>query len=177
MSDSGLVDWLRSTLDELERVARQMLDNQWPAEVWVAPYDSLQHDDPGSQGSIAVTQLAPKAYRRLWQNGSADDGWVVREDAVEVWSEDVARSVLARVEADKRVIELHQPDAPGRFEVAFGLDRGRSCTRCEVPLPPGTAGAEPETWPCLTLRWLAYGHRYDADGFDPAWAPEGVETA
>lgn len=30
-------------------------------------------------------------------------------------------------------------------------------------------------WPCPTLRWLAYGHRFNAPGWLPEWAPDGVE--
>lgn len=62
----------------------------------------------------------------------------------------------------------HLPDGHGSCDVCYDRDLSAA--------PPGVAQNSLVPWPCPTLRWLAYGHRYDADGFDTAWAPEGVET-
>lgn len=78
------------------------------------------------------------------------------------------RSVLARVEAERQLLDVHDlwPNDPGE------------CATCHDGTP-ATMGdlSEPEPYPCETLRLLAYGHRYDADGWRDEWAPDGVAPA
>jgi hypothetical protein len=68
------------------------------------------------------------------------------------------RSVLARVEAERMILDAHSRPWIGAYE-------GTTCDECM------------NGWPCPTLRALAYGHRHDGPGYDPAWDPEGAEVA
>lgn len=65
--------------------------------------------------------------------------------------------VLARIAADRKILELHQPmdNIYGRFE----------CTSC------GIAGEFPVRWPCPTLRLLASPYK-GREGWQEEWADE-----
>lgn len=77
-------------------------------------------------------------------------------------------AVAARVLAERAIIDLHKPEP---------LETIQACSVCDqwlwargMTAPPGT----PDAWPCDTLRWLAYGHRYDAPGWQHVWTPEDL---
>lgn len=91
------------------------------------------------------------------------------------------RSGLARVEAERAVVALHsdtyqlQRRVHGEHVNSIGVTVPNfepidvwACRLCS------DADDGPETWPCPTLRALAYGHRYDAEGFRDEWKPSGV---
>lgn len=64
------------------------------------------------------------------------------------------RSVLARVEAERAILNaavLAREIAQGDRDLMNDADQWESA-----------------------LGWLAYGHRHDMEGYDPAWAPVGV---
>lgn len=162
-----LVAWLRGVLDEAERRARTMIDLDWPREVWVAPADMQGWREGEFAGSVSVHEYAPKRYARMnagdWAMGDKriDHGWVVHETAQEVWSEDVGRSLLARVEAERAILRFHS----GAHECS-SWNYGEIDNCCYIN--------EFET--CSTVRLLAYGYRYTADGYNPTWTPEGVQV-
>lgn len=66
----------------------------------------------------------------------------------------------ARVAAERMIVELHKPwNGGGR--VTF-------CSEFEH---------DEQEFPCPTLCWLAYGHRFDAPGYRAEWAPGGARPA
>lgn len=67
------------------------------------------------------------------------------------------RAVLARVEASRAILEVHKP-----------WNDGRTATFCSE------FEHDEQEWPCPTVLWLAYGHRFDIPGYAPSWAPKGV---
>lgn len=78
------------------------------------------------------------------------------------------RSGLARVEAERAVVALHRPRG-----VQGGPPYRWTCVVCDhAPVDWEAYG----DYPCCTLRWLAWGHQFDAPGWQTAWAPEGVEA-
>ncbi len=86
-------------------------------------------------------------------------------------------SVLDRIKATSRIIDLHQPTpvqrrVPGTpwQEYKFEDDPGRF--HCELCSDADDGG---EPWPCPTLRWLAWGYRRSY-GWQPEWAPEEVSS-
>lgn len=103
-TSDDLVAFLNARLDEREVRARRMLEAVWPEQVFITPADGE------SMGCLAVAEHAPKAYTRLWNPAAEVDavehGWNVHETAIEVWSKDLARDLLAEVEAKREVIRL-----------------------------------------------------------------------
>lgn len=70
------------------------------------------------------------------------------------------RAVQARIDAERAIVELHKPWNGG--------GRVTYCSEFEH---------DEQEFPCPTLCWLAYGHRFDAPGYRAEWAPEGVRPA
>jgi hypothetical protein len=75
--------------------------------------------------------------------------------------------VAARVLAERAIIDLHEPwDLTGHGnDPAYGY----ACMICSDADAPGD-------WPCDTLRWLAYGHRFDAPGWRQEWTPDAARA-
>ena len=72
---------------------------------------------------------------------------------------------LARVEAERALLREHRPRGPR-------ADDG--CARC-FHSADWTGGDDYRDYPCETVRWLAYAHRFDAAGWRVEWAPDGVQ--
>jgi len=153
-----LVTWLRGVLDETERVARDATGEEWTS----GPYVGLDYYAERGQAQLNGPG-----------RGSTEDDeepiWLVA-DAVHIARHD-PRSVLARVEAERAIVELHR--SGGKLcggdleEPSHWRDYCATCGSgepCEYPV----------YWPCQTLLLLAYGHRHDAPGYRPEWAPEDV---
>lgn len=89
------------------------------------------------------------------------------------------RSVLARVEAERAIVELHWSFPLSRQVLGTQFAEHKrendpdshGCGHCTTDDGPLVS------WPCPTLRWLAYGHRFDIDGYDQRWALEPAGTA
>ena len=130
------MEWLTACLDEIERVANAAIaDGRGPEpDVWFTepePNDLIVH--------VADED-------RVFGFGTAPH--IARHDP---------RGVLARVEAERAIVELHHRD----HECSVYDHHGEVDNCAWVFMEP-----------CSTLRVLAYGHRHDAPGYDPAWAPK-----
>ena len=75
---------------------------------------------------------------------------------------DGPRSALARVEAERMLLD----------EIELMIQPSAAADPADASLVDSIADRQ-QTGRDL-LRVLAYGHRYDMEGYDPAWAPEGV---
>lgn len=151
-----LVTWLTGVLDRLGKMAR------------------------AADADIEVTRETPQVpSERRWlledRNGWRGGDYINSDYvclgpplAEHVFGQD-PRAVLARVEVEQAIVVEH--------ELVDGWDSDDDSEGGEVML---CGRCWPEAYgqpgPCRTLRLLAYGHRYDAPGYDPAWAPEGVRT-
>ncbi len=148
---SDLVAFLIARLDEDQAAARRMLDGAepqvWPWEVWVTPGIRGDVGAWDVAPSVATAEYAPKRYRRLWGQADSeyphsDDGWLVHESAICVWSEDVAKRALREVEAKRSILADHErvmQDMPWER-----IPPSINCARCS-----------PHPWPCPTVLALA----------------------
>lgn len=133
------------------------------------PIDALAQVLAGTDGDldravyiargVVETGAVPPAGPGEWLRGVLDEDsrmarFVTEDLETYMWRGDrlgwVAESArtLARVEAERAILALH--DGP------------HDC--------PGAADG------CAIARWLAFGHRYDAEGWRPEWTPEGAAT-
>lgn len=146
-----LADWLLAQLAADEQVARLMADATWPESVHVTA-----DTEAVVNGSVSVAPGTSKRYKRIWDNSIVDDGWVVHESAVEVWSKDVAARVLADIDAKRRIVERAQfVDNHGP---AVDHDRAMDMT----------TGASAALRDVLKLLALPYAGR---DGYQKRWRP------
>ena len=145
------VTWLTGVLDVVERIAHASSDGPWR---WIDPHE-LQ---------------GPGGREVLWVNGAGPEPALVSDEIDRTHiALHAPHSALARVEAERAVIALHRPDGHGAVV---------ACEVCDQWLWEGGHTSPPgamNPWPCPTLRWLAYGHRFDAPGWLPEWAPNEVQ--
>lgn len=151
-----LVAWLTSALDELERVAIEAA-KQGANNVYYSSPEETAEWEASQEGVVTdhgVT-LAVGAYGVLDEEVGAH---IALHDP---------RAVLARVEAERAIVHAHTPTK------AYGYGDGtRGCPQCDTDEVGYVEAGDDEG--CLTLRLLAYGHRYDAEGFRDEWKPSGV---
>lgn len=138
-------------MDELVTWLRGVLDEI----AGVAVAASRSDQTSWSAGNAARIHPDPTEYRTVTVDFATETvcGSILSEKAEHIARHD-PRSVLARVEAERAMVD--------RMAV----------------LSASWAGYEEESWQDEVrdmLRWLAYGHRFDAPGYDPAWAPQGAE--
>lgn len=174
VTDDALVQWLTSCLDEIERVAREATPGpwRWGNELcWSPPSEECNdhrhewgHSGPDLKSGSGEVVVSSTGY-------DADQVIVSRADAIHIVRHD-PRSVLARVEAERALVVAHSQTGPGSLD-GPPWGRGPVCLACAETIEDG--GDRAGEFPCRTLRLLAYGHRHDHPGYDPAWAPEGVE--
>ncbi|MFB6512098.1 DUF6221 family protein [Streptomyces virginiae] len=137
-----LVQFLRDRLDEDEQTARAASPGPWkPGE---------EHDEVVAVDDITVAE------------GFALSGQQLRATVDHIARHDPAR-VLAEVDAQRRLLALHQRDTTYSFSGCVVCDAGdNSC---------GCMGGSAYDYPCETLRVLALPHR-DHPDYLPAWAPD-----
>jgi hypothetical protein len=165
---NDLVAWLRDALNTLEAIAAEVDETE---REWI-----VQASDRGED----VVAAGP---------GAANDSVPMASSlfaAMHIAKND-PRAILARVEAERAIVAEHGPTRG--YRDVFGLDgelqfepsddpadltypdAARLCRACG-PGDNWQAAQEPYgELPCDTLRWLAYGHRFDIIGYDPTWAP------
>jgi uncharacterized protein (DUF2249 family) len=140
-TEHPIVRWLTGVLDNTERVAIHARDHEPHSEgEWVEQSDRVI--DVGN-------------------------GWDITADLGHgTWAKHIAdhdpRAVLARVEAERVILALHEGERYGTCA---------TCTETGSMLAAGDSGSA--AWPCDTVKLLAYGHRFDAPGWRAEWAPEG----
>jgi hypothetical protein len=136
---ADLAAYLLVRLDEEQREAERMRDAVWPETVAVVPSDDTGPPAEGEpMGSVSVEPQYTKRYGRVWNPAQAtglnfDDGWRVHESAIVVWSREMAERRLAKIEARRRIVELH----------------GSGSDPCDAH------GPDLRSIPCDTLRALA----------------------
>lgn len=130
--NAAMVAWLRDALNTLEAMALEVDETEqvWHVEnadeVWAERFDD---------GLVEVPIADSMRHAE----------YIAKHDP---------RAVLARVEAERAIVEEHGPD--------YSLHEPHCSTCGDVPQVE---------WPCSTITWLAYGHRHDIIGYDPSWAP------
>lgn len=143
-----LTEWLLERLAEVEQSAQLM------AEHYPPPWEVA---DRGWMARVVSAEPNYREILRIEQEGTPDDNRWPGDFVKHIASHDPAR-VLARIAAERRIVQLH--DIPcdeclsGEFVTIDGVD---------VPKHHGSA-------PCATLRILALpyaGH----DGYRSDWAP------
>lgn len=145
MSDvDEMVVWLRSTLDDVERVAKAAAKDG--AATWL-------HEERGGLSAIVRDGNGDVV---VYDEGSPTDN-----QAAHIALHDPA-AVLRRVEADRRILDLHERDYTGYAREPGGCG---VCLKWEY-----YTGAEMESWPCPTVRVLASGWSH-MPGYRPEWAP------
>lgn len=131
-----LAAWLTAVWDEEERLARLAGGDRWILD------GSIVHESHPSREVVD------------WVYDEADEHIVAHDPA----------SVLARIAADRAILELHG--------VAWNAE---VCTVCHHPHEDGET-LDNDAWPCLTVRLLASPYA-DREGFRSEWLVErqGVE--
>ncbi|CAL9502776.1 DUF6221 family protein [Streptomyces sp. enrichment culture] len=148
-----LVEWLRTQLDEDERVAREAA--HYEAGNW-----TTEDGYP-----VSVADELPEQADTFERVVVFDEGSPSEEQARHIARHDPAR-VLREVDAKRRLLDLHQPTMnPGRDsdddDPATWLP---VCSTCQVEI------ARPGDWPCEHLRLLALPYA-DRPGYREEWRP------
>jgi hypothetical protein len=148
-----LIAFLRARLDEDERIARTA------ASVGYADLRSLP---------VPVKRWDTGDVAAHWRDG---EGGQSNPSAVHIARWDPAR-VLADVEANRRILDLHKPWNAGGYHRANTTpapDRWL-CATCDGDNMANVLA------PCPTVRLLALPYAEHPD-YDPGWAPESVSTS
>lgn len=154
-----LRSWLAAVLDETERVAREATAGpwQWENELCWSPAGEECADHSHSWGHSGPDLYGADREIVVSSYGHDADGVIVsREDATHIARHN-PQAVIARVEAERMIVWEHREEREPW--TAAGPIGHPICSHC--------AGQ----WPCVTVRALAYGHRFDAPGWREEWAP------
>jgi hypothetical protein len=142
---TDLVQWLRTQLDEDERIARRATKGPW-----------LVDCETHAEAIIAGDGTSVIAGGRWGGEASAFES---TEDALHIAEHDPAR-VLREVEAKRGLLALHSPSEFGPW-VGDDDDQEPAC---------GVCGNLTVRFPCKTLRLLASMYD-DRPGYQEAWRP------
>jgi len=139
---TDLAAWLTAVWDEEERLARDAASAEYPGPEWILSEDDVV-------GAAHGDYVACGPY----------EGDIGEEIGSFIAANDPA-SVLARIAADRKILELHR-------------DSDGYCDECGSGVPesgPGDPGSfNPVEWPCPTLRLLASPYA-DREGWQESWA-------
>jgi Family of unknown function (DUF6221) len=166
------VAWLTATLDEVERVAKAATPGRWQAGgtygdwLSVLPRDHVLAPDyrpPGfSQGQHVADARVAGGGMTAWAADLSGSGFP-EGNARHIALHD-PRSVLARVEADRRILVRH-----ARFPGGRDLNGKPACPTCAT-----TFGLV--LWPCPTFEAVLSAYRY-MPGFRAEWTTSDQKPA
>ncbi|MFC9085331.1 DUF6221 family protein [Nocardiopsis dassonvillei] len=155
-----ITEFLNARLDEEHTRAQQMSTALWPEHVRVVPradVDALDEGEP--DGHVGVAGSLPNAWTRISRDGTVDDSWHMHPHAIEVWSAEVGRRLLADIAVKRAVLELHD-QSHGRWVGFPRADRYEHyCMH------------DKESAPCPTLRLMAAVHADHPDYDRERWTP------
>lgn len=148
---NDMIAWLRGVLDNRRLRAEGAVRDRYRDGRMDSPWQVRPIDDDTARATLVADGIE-------YAGGDSD--------VIEYLAARDPRSELARIEAELAVI-----DEIARIEQQEDEGNARDViTRAMEEDGRLLEGLD------FAAQWIAYGHRFDAAGYDPSWAPEGMAT-